>query len=122
MEDITVRNSVNISNDRRAFLQYYKQYLQHYGRKLSPKSYYTELNTAGDKFAYIRASEAKQSSNTWYNQRYKLLTPDDKWLTVISANCHRYTLAGWHIHSQTIWHACHRVRGHHTTQHTRMVH
>lgn len=84
----------NITNDRKAFEQYYKQYLQHYGRKLSPKSYYTEPNTPGDKFAYTRTSETKQYYNILYNQRYKLLTPDDKWLTVIYANCHQYTLAG----------------------------
>lgn len=86
--------TVNINNDHKTFLQYYKQYLQHYGRKLSPKSYYTEPNTTDDKFAYTHASEAKQDSNTWYNQRYKLLTPDDKWLTVIYANSQRYALAG----------------------------
>lgn len=88
---------VKISKDYETFWQYYSSYLQHYGRKLSPDSYYTEPNKPGDKFAYIRASENKQHYNTLYNQRYKLLTPNDKWLTVISANCHRYTLAGTYV-------------------------
>lgn len=83
-----------IYEDYKVFLQYYKEYLRYYKRKLSPKSYYTEHNTSDDTFAYAHASEAKQNSNTWYNQRYKLLTPDDQWLTVIYANSHRYTMAG----------------------------
>lgn len=87
-------DTINISKDRETFLHYYSLYLRHYKRKLSPKSYYSEPNTSDDKFAYTRASENKQYYNTLYNQRYKLLTPDDPWLTVISATCHRYTLAG----------------------------
>ena len=86
--------NINISKDRKTFLQYYSLYLQHYGRKLSPDSYYYEHNTTDDKFAYIRASENKQHYNTLYNQRYRLLMPKDTWLTVISANSHQYTLAG----------------------------
>ena len=86
--------TANICKDYETFLQYYKQYLRHYGRKLSLESYYPEPNTPDDRFAYLRASERKQTSNTFYNQRYRQLTPDDKWLTVISATCHRYTLAG----------------------------
>ena len=86
--------TVNISKDREQFLHYYSLYLQHYKLKLSPESYYSEPNTLYDKFAYISASENKQYYNTLYNQRYKLLTPNDQWLTVISATCHRYTLAG----------------------------
>ena len=86
--------NLNISKDREQFLHYYSLYLQHYKRNLSPKSYYSEPNTTDDKFAYIRVSDNKQYYNTLYNQRYKLLTPDDPWLTVISATCHRYTLAG----------------------------
>lgn len=86
--------NINISKDRDAFLHYYSLYLQHYGRKLSPKSYYYQHNTTDDKFAYIRASENKQYYNMLYNQRYRQLTPEDPWLTVISAACHRYTLAG----------------------------
>ena len=86
--------NINISKDRETFLHYYSLYLQHYGRKLSPESYYYEHNTTDDKFAYSRVSENKQHYNTLYNQRYKLLTPCDTWLTVISATCHRYTLAG----------------------------
>ena len=86
--------TANICKDYETFLQYYKQYLRHYGRKLSPESYYLGHNTTDDRFAYLRASERKQTSNTFYNQRYRQLTPDDPWLTVISATCHRYTLAG----------------------------
>lgn len=86
--------NINISKDRDAFLHYYSLYLQHYGRKLSPKSYYYQHNTTDDKFAYIRVSENKQYYNMLYNQRYLKLTPEDPWLTVISATCHRYTLAG----------------------------
>ena len=86
--------NLNISKDRDAFLHYYSLYLQHYGRKLSPKSCCYQHNTTDDKFAYIRASDNKQYYNTLYNQRYLQLTPEDPWLTVISATCHRYTLAG----------------------------
>lgn len=86
--------NLSITKDRETFLHYYSLYLQHYGRKLSPESYYPEPNTSDDKFAYTRASENKQHYNTLYNQRYRQLTPDDLWLTVISATCHRYTLAG----------------------------
>ena len=89
--------TINISKDRETFLHYYSLYLRHYKSKLSPKSCYPEPNTTDDKFAYGRASENKQYYNTLYNQRYKLLTPDDPWLTVISANCHRYTLAGTYV-------------------------
>lgn len=86
--------TVNICKDYETFLQYFKQYLRHYKRKLSPKSYYSEPNTLADRFAYLRASERKQCSNTFYNQRYRLLTPYDPWLTVIYANSHRFALAG----------------------------
>ena len=90
-------DTINISKDREAFLHYYSLYLQHYTRKLSPKSYYPEPNTSDDTFAYTRASENKQHYNTLYNQRYRQLMPEDPWLTVISATCHRYTLAGTYI-------------------------
>lgn len=86
--------NININKDRDAFLHYYSLYLQHYGRKLSPKSYYYQHNTTDDKFAYTRVSENKQYYNMLYNQRYRQLIPEDPWLTVISATCHRYTLAG----------------------------
>lgn len=81
--------NLNISKDREQFLHYYSLYLQHYGRKLSPKSYYYQHNTTDDKFAYGRVSDNKQYYNTMYNQRYRQLTPEDPWLTVISATCHR---------------------------------
>ena len=97
--------TVNICKDYETFLQYYRQYVRNYMRKLSPKSYYPEPNTLADRFAYLRASESKQCSNTFYNQQYQLLTPDDPWLTVIYANSHRFALAGTYtrrIHSVRI--------------------
>lgn len=83
-----------IESDYKKFTSYYQQYLAKYKRKLSPQSDYTEPNTSCDTYAYTRASDTKEEYNTLYNQRYGQLTPQDPWLTVISATCHHYTLAG----------------------------